>query len=288
MRSVKTIILLSLFSIPLEIWAQGIDITTIPGKIFFSVNIYPSIDNVYVSDSKFNKFDLSKSGMINPSFCIEYMFLNGLGLKTGLGFSMFSKNMNLDNFLKTIQGIDSDNDSYELTITGKQITEKDRLFFIDVPVGLIYVKPISSKFDIYVSLGIIFSKSIYTNYDGSGVYTFEAFYPAYNLTLKNIPEHGLYQEKSIEGSNNLELVPIVISGNVDAGIDYKIKRDFSVFFGIHFLQSFNNVFKKINNGIEPPALPYSSVPDYKNLIETSTNTIIQSFGFHFSLRYLLK
>ncbi len=270
-------------------YSQGIDVNTIPDKLLVSFSLAPVSNSVIVNNSNYNKFDLANSLMIKPTINFEYMFSNSYGIKFGIGFNSYGKKISQNSYANKITGTDSDNDNYTLTVDGSSISEKDRLNFIEIPIEFIYLKQLFSSFGFYINGGFILSNLLNSNYDGSGTYSFVAYYPQYNLTLSNIPEHGLYQNKVISGFGNLQITSFILNADVEAGLQYKIKRDMSILFGINYSRSLNNIkVKNINDGLSPPTLPYSSVPDFASLFESNSKATLSSVGIVFSIRYLLK
>ncbi len=270
-----------------QISAQGTDsrqIKTGSSKMFVGINIDPvttRISNDFTSPG----LKVKGGGSMNVTIDGGYFFSEFAGISIGAGYSSYATTLNLDSASYKFSATDDENEQYEMRILGKTISENQKISFLSIPATLILRYSTSEKLGFYLKPGLKFSIPLSKNYDGSGTFTYDAYYAAYPILLHGLDEFGFPANYRTEVSDDLELKSFSMAMTLSAGASYSVNEKIGILFGVTFNRSLGN----ISAYTKDPGFRLSSVADeLKSFMAGSNKAGLQAFGLNIGLRYFLK
>ena len=157
-------------------------------------------------------FDAVISGVgVTPrnSYCLSvdagYFFSKYFGISTGIGLSPYVTQLSLDPYSNSLDTVDIENESYERRISGNNIEETQKIYFLEIPVILNFQCPFSKAIGFYLQGGINLAIHVGNNYSSSGTFSYSGYYPAYNVVLKDIPYEGFKSNVKNDVSGELKV-----------------------------------------------------------------------------------
>ena len=159
-----------------------------------------------------------------------YNFSKYFGLSTGIGYSSYGSKVKLasyQNFVgiedetkEAYESVDSENEEYELIVSGKNIEENQTINYCRVPVYLNLRLPISKTIGLFVQSGVDLSFALTKSYKSSGTFTYKGYYSAYNVLLEDLPKYGFPSNRATTMGDHLEVRPFTVFAAVTAGLDF--------------------------------------------------------------------
>lgn len=229
--------------------------------------------------------DLTKRNSFMVSFEAGYLFSKKFGLSTGLGLNPFFSQLSLNSYSNTLDTVDSENEPYERRIIGKNIKEDQRIYFLEIPVILNFLFPMARTSGFYIQSGLTLSIPIIKRYSSSGIYSFSGFYPAYNVTLTDIPYEGLKSDIDCEVEGNLRIKDINPELVAIGGYYLYPNPRYKISLGIVYKRIFTNISDYQS---ESPFQLSVLENQIKSLMEGSEKTTASSIGISISLSYFIK
>jgi hypothetical protein len=223
------------------------------------------------------------------SYCLSvdagYFFSKYFGFSTGIGLSPYLTQLSLDAYSNSLDTVDSENESYERRISGNNIIENQKIYFLEIPVMLNFQCPFGKAFGFYVQSGINLAIPVNKNYSSSGTYTYSGYYPAYNVLLKDIPYEGFKSNVKNDVSGELKVKTINPELVASGGFYFYNQKQFQISVGFFYRQLFSDISD------------YSPVTSFqlsthenqsRSFMEGSEKTTASSMGIIISLRYYIK
>jgi hypothetical protein len=266
--------------------SQGTDIsgTSKPG-LFVGFNIIPA-QTAIINDIPVD-YSANSSGAISLHGSLEmgYFFSKNIGISLGFGYGGYSAKLSIQQNESSFSSSDSEDDTFQMRITGNQIVEEQKLSFLNIPLCAILQFPIGNKLDIFIQPGFQMAFPLNKKYTDKGVFTYNGYYSQYNVLLTNLPDYGFPSNYNTSVSNELKVKPQVTSLLVSAGINYSLSPGLQLLIGINYSKSLADLSAYEEN----PEFHISEFVDNMNsLMGVSSNTSIQAFGFRLGMRYLIK
>jgi hypothetical protein len=223
------------------------------------------------------------------SYCLlidaGYFFSKYFGLSTGIGLSPYFTKLSLDSYSNSLDTIDSENESYERRISGNNIKETQKIYFLEIPVILNFQYPFSKAIGFYVQSGINVAIPVSKNYSSSGTYTYTGYYPAYNVLLKDIPYEGFKSNVETDVSGELKVKTINPELVASGGFYFCTEKQYQISAGVFYKKMFSDISA------------YSPVESFqlsthenqaRSFMEGSNKTTASSMGIIISLRRYFK
>lgn len=180
-----------------------------------------------------------------------YNFSSYFGLSTGIGYSSFGSKVKFDNYQNFVgvedeanegyESADSENEEYELIVSGKNIEEDQTINYFNVPVYLNLRLPVSKKIGLFVQSGVSFSFAFNQSYKSSGTFTYKGYYPAYNVLLEDLPKYGFPSSKTTSMGDHLEVRPFTVFAVATAGIDFYVSEQIQLAVGATCRKSLSDI-----------------------------------------------
>jgi hypothetical protein len=240
---------------------------------------------INVGYSSFSKLSLTKQYSYFGSIEIGYFFSKFIGLSTGIGYNSYSTQLQLASYLSKLNSIDSENEAYELRVSGKSIKEDQQVSFLTIPICFNLRLPLGRSFDFFLEPGINLAIPLGKSYQSSGTFTYKGYYPAYNVLLENLPAYGFPKDLNTEFDGKLSLKPFNFSAVVSAGFDFQVQNKYLFGLAVYYDRSLTS----IADYSSPDSFQLSSeVNQINSMMGGSSKTTIQSIGIKIVFRYYLK
>jgi hypothetical protein len=282
-----TLLIVPLFCITQIIFSQGTDISsTTSTKLYVGLGLTTGQSDFGITGTNsISDVNTSKKGSFTGLLEIGYFFSENFGLSSGLGFCSISTSLTLKSYQNKYTTTDTESESYERRITGSDIKETQKIGFLRVPVILIMRLPVSRTTGIFIQPGINLAIPLTKSYSNSGIFSFDGYYPAYNVLLSNLPVYGFPNNKSIASDGKLQLKSLAIQASVSAGVDFFVAEKIQIAVAGSYEKTLSDIsaystpdkFQLATDGIQ-----------LNSLLGGSTKTSIQSIGLLISLKYYLK
>ncbi len=223
------------------------------------------------------------------SYCLSvdagYFFSKYFGLSTGIGLSPYITKLSLDSYSNSLDTIDSENESYERRISGNNINETQKIYFLEIPVMLNFQCPFSKAIGFYVQSGINLAIPVSKNYSSSGTFTYSGYYPAYNVLLKDIPYEGFKSNVKNDISGELKVKTINPELVASGGFYFYTEKQFQISVGFFYKKMFSDISDY--SPVESFQLS-THENQFRSFMEGSEKTTASSMGILISLRYYIK
>ena len=188
-------------------FSQGTDIRSgLQNRFYFGINICPTQSSVVNSGtSAILNLTSAKKSALSGSVEVGYFFTKNFGLSTGLGYTTYKGSLTLPAYSVKYDTTDSDTpkENYTRYVSGKEIKENQKISFISIPVIANFQLPVNSIFGFYFQSGVNISVPVTKSYSSSGVFSYEGYYPAYNVMITDVSFEGF--EKDYNNSSTGEL-----------------------------------------------------------------------------------
>ena len=225
-----------------------------------------------------------KGNLILGSVDVGYYFSQYAGLSSGFRFASNSGNASLAAYANHFNTTDSEKEPYERRITGANIKEKQTIAMVEIPLLLHLRVPLGSRMGMFLQSGINLAFPVVRKYESTGTFTYKGYYPSYNVILENLPDYGFPTNAAVSTNSSPELKPLVLSGAIAAGFDFKIQPKMRLSLAV----SYDKSLSTISTATNPSSFQLSPDADSINsLLGGSSQTLIQAFGVQCSIHYFL-
>ena len=277
-------VLLSLLQ--LEGYSQGTDIRSRKQKHFYfgfsSGAGQTSIVNT--GTATISQLKSNKKSSFSGSFDIGYTFVRAFGISTGVGYSTYATDLTLASYTNAYDTTDSEHEQYNRRISGKNITETQKISFLYIPLALNLQIPFSKSFGLYIQTGINFSLPMQKNFNSTGTFSYSGYYSAYNILITNINYEGFKSDykNNVNGELNLKSLNQEFFGS--AGFQVTIHNSVAISIGAFYNKMLSDISDKSSTG----AFRLSSKPNQmRSLMDGSSKVTVGSMGLKISLRFYL-
>ena len=269
---------------------------TVPGTrnvpgLFYGLSLGPSKTKIVNSGSVYDP-DLmnSKLNSVFGTAEIGYFFSDYIGISTGLGYASYKTKLNLNTFQKNFDAIDSENETFNMRVTGTGIQELQTVDFLSIPVCIQFNLPFNQTLGLFLKAGINFSLPISNKYNSSGIFTYKGYYPKYNVLLDSLPAHGFVKNKLVESKGTLNINKICFNTLLSLGFNVNITNAVQIGLAANFN---NALLKESYSSRLANTSPdkFQLTPDANHInsfIEGSSHATAQSVGFEFTFRFFVK
>lgn len=268
------------------IFSQGTDINTRkkPG-MFIGFGVTQSQSNILNKGTlTVSKLLSEETNSLSYSMEIGYFFSDFFGVSTGAGYNTYKTHLTLSNYQNKFTTTDDETEIYERRITGSDIIEDQEIIYLGVPLCLNLRIPFGKAVGMFLQAGANVSVPLSENYKNSGIFTYKGYYPAYNVVLENLPNHGFPSDENNSSEGELELKPLIYNAIASIGFDIHISRKIQVAVAGCYDKSLSS----ISNYASSDKFQLSTDTDHmSSLMGGSSTAIAQSMGVKICLRFYL-
>lgn len=286
-RIISLAILFSFF-LSAGLWSQGTDSRskyTREGKIYAGLMITPQTTSISNNDIGISGTVTQKGGMA-LSMALEggYFFTKNVGLSIGAGMGSYSTELSMDSCSIKFQDTDSDLESYEMRINGRQIAETQSLSFLNIPVCVIIKIPAGEKLWFHVKAGMSFDIPVVKKYEGNGTFSYSGYYSAYPVLLQDIPSY-FPSNVATSSTGTLAVKSFSQSLAASAGMTFNVTGSLGITLGASFSKSLGNI-STYESGADN--LLTSEPSEMNTIMGSSSGAGVQAIGVSVGVRYYLR
>ncbi len=211
-----------------------------------------------------------------------YKFSRFFGISSGLMINPFKSESTLLNYSNKYVTKDSENDTYERIVSGTDINEEQRIAFIQIPFYLNFNIPLGKRFGLFIQPGINLALPISSKYTSSGTFTFQGYYPAYNVLLYDLPEYGFPTAINSTTSEELELKSLILNGSISSGLHLYLDDNTQIGVGAFYARSLIDISTSETSSDFQLS---TDVDQIKSMIGGCATTKTQTLGLNIFFRY---
>lgn len=186
----------------------------------------------------------------------------GLSLSLGVNMTQFTTDVELGKYANVFVAKDLESESYYHIVDAKAVKSTWDLQYLDVPLKLNLDLKLSKGLSFFINGGVNISYLLSGTYTQSGIYSYRAYYPQYNITLSDKPSLGLGKDVNEKSEGDLNMKDMHLSWTAGLGFGFNFKS-FSVLMGASMQQSLGSITEKpssessiINSKIASPDISY--------------------------------
>ena len=205
-----------------------------------------------------------ENGSISPGMGYQlslngkYFFTSNIGVGIGAGYSAYSSKAELTTYSANIASTDDENENFEYRIAASGIKEEQKLSALEIPIFLAYRKSLSEKLGLFGNVGLKFSLPLLATYKCTeGTTETRGYYPAFNVELYNMPNHGFEKVENINYSGDLS-TQMAYSLFANAGITIPVGK-IGINIGVYGSYGLNSVLKPVASQLMVYPMKYQSV-----------------------------
>lgn len=213
---------------------------------------------------------------------IGYFFSRYFGLTTGISYSQYRSNIDIESYQTSFNTVDIENDPYELRISGNDINELQKFDILSIPLCLNIRIPLSKAVGASLQTGINFFVPIIESYESVGTFTYKGYFPTYNILLENLPEYGFPSDFNIQSKGEPELNPLAFGFVLSLGLDYLLNKRVQLVTALYFDRSLSEVMADSHN-----VDFYLTNNDQRinSILECADKVTLQALGLKVGVRY---
>jgi len=255
-----------------------------PG-IFFGVNA--GVANPYIINEVSQGITVvqnNRGSSFIGSIDIGYFFSRYFGLTAGIKYSQYYSNLYIDSYQNHLNTVDIENDPYELRITGNDVEEIQQFDIMSIPFYVNVRLPLNKEFGAFLQTGINFFVPLSKSYESVGTFTYQGYFPAYNVVLEDMPEYGFPSDLRIQSKGIPELYHLSIGCVASLGLDYLVNKRVQLMAAVYFDRSLSELLENSSTG---EFYLTTSPENINSILGSANNVTLQSFGLRIGVRYYL-
>lgn len=208
----------------------------------------------------------------------KYFFTSKFGLGSECSFARYCATAKLSEYSAAITSVDDEKESFEYRIMANGIEEDINISAAEPALFFAYRQKFSDKIGMYGNVGLKMSVALSAKYQcTSGTIETRGYYPAYNVELYNMPNHGFGKVEDLNYSDNLETA-VLNSIFVDAGAIIPVGK-FGIQIGVYGSYGMNSL-------IEPEAKQLMIYPgEYQSVISLADQVSLISGGVNVTFQF---
>jgi hypothetical protein len=283
--AVSGIVILSAF---IEILSQGTDSKAVfrkEGKLYIGFAAEPRMTSILNKGFRaISDITYQRGTTINFTVEAGYYFSRYVGITFGAGTGSYRANLSLDSTYNAHPWIDPDQESCEMRVRGKSVSEEQKISFLRFPVCLNLKFPAGEKLTWFLKGGLSLNLALDKSYKGDGTFSYSGFYSAYPVLLENIA--GIYPSNQLTSSSgSLEVKSFSQAVLIEGGSLYKVNESIYLALAFQFMTSIGNLST------------YKADPSYtispsslvmRSIMGGASSVSVGSFGISLGLRYYFR
>jgi hypothetical protein len=210
------------------------------------------------------------------------------GFGARLNYSSYKTDISLSELTQEhVDGLeDMDGDTYNLLSDGNTLKELASVSFFEVPLFLklrFAFKNIKILNHVYMNVGPVISFSVAQEFETTGNFTYEGYYPEYHVLLYGIDEYGYYDNKNFSVTPESNMGSFNLSGFIEAGINIPLIGDkFNINVSLMYQKGLTNLSDEDEDYIFT-----RNIEDFNTLIDSREKISTSFFGLNIGLLYKL-
>jgi hypothetical protein len=289
-RKLFFLLVLLLTTLNITLFSQGTDSRGPSGggkqkKFCMTVFVNPSRTGISSEVAGLSGLKSTKGGSLHGILDFDYFFAGAAGISFGIGYSGFSSQLSLDSWSDKYTTKDSENETYEMRITGKTIVEDQKIGYLSIPVCFSLRLPASGKFGVYLKTGIGFDIPLVKSYEGTGVFTYDGYYAAYPVLLQGVSAYGFYTNLSTDASGDLQVKSFSLALIASGDIFLSLGESMQILLGFNYNRSLSDISSYETS---TDFMVSSKANELNSFMAGSTGASVNALGLSIGLRFYLK
>jgi hypothetical protein len=250
-----------------------------------ALELFYNLSSIQVNhDFPSNIGDFSSTTESNIRFGIVYRahLAKNLNLLTGLQYTSVKSKYVLSDYYYEYPSTDTDGDQYTRIVSSDKIVENQEVSFADIQLGLQYRIPLSKKVKFNISLSGLYSINMKKNFESEGTFSYQGYYPQYNITLFDLPQFNFASNQNLNTSGEIDLGSN-ISILACLGFEFRLSDGMNILFEGNYQQGLKNISKNENANY----IISDNPSDFNSLMNASSSTKIQSYGLKIGFVFIL-
>ncbi len=253
---------------------------------FFGIKGGPAITGISIDGTDvISGIEITRKNSFSLSAEAGYFFSKYFGISSGIGLSPYSSRFFLETYSNSLDTIDSESEEYERRISGRDIDETQKIYFLEIPLMLNLKLPFGKAVGFYVQGGINLAIPVVRNYSSSGIFTYTGYYPAYNVLLHDIPYEGFKSNVDVEKTGDLKVNTFIPELAASGGFYFRTDKQFQIAIGAFYKKMLSDISAYT---LTDPFHLSTHEGQLRSLMEGSEKTTASSMGLLVSLRFFFK
>lgn len=253
-------------------------------RFYLGFNLMPKAGGI--SSGKIPELDIKNKKKTSADFSIEggYFFTEMLGVSAGIGMSSYASILSLDGYTTSYDAVDVENENFTMQINGKSIREDQKVRFISVPVCMVFRYPAGEKMSFFIKGGLVLNIPGVNTYESDGTFTYKGYYPAYPVTLENVPVGGFYNDRPTSVKGDLKIKSMVTSLITSTGFSLYLNKNLQLTLSGCFSTAGNISDYESNTNF----ILSSKTDEIKSFMAGAKTAGVKSFGINAGVRLYLR
>ncbi len=173
-----------------------------------------------------------------------YFFSKHWGLQTGIGLQSFKPEATL-NYMTGSPATDTDGENYEYRTYYNNWKEKQKLMFLDIPLGLQFRHTLNKKIGLLAMAGVKMAIPVHSTFETTGgEIATTGYYSQYEVELKDMPQHGFVSiTDHLTGDVSIKTS---YSGFADLGATFTLTPKIDLYTGAYLDYGLNSLGKRVD------------------------------------------
>ncbi len=233
----------------------------------------------------FSEVDMTTSNSFCFSLDAGYFFSKYFGVSAAIGVSPYLSQITLGSYSNSYDTVDSESEDYERRISGSNISEEQKIFFLEIPVMLNFQCPFSKSTGFYIQSGFSLSFPVSKKYTGKGIYSYSGYYPAYDVVLEDIGYEGFKNNVNNDVNGELHVKAINPGIIASGGFYFFLKKQYQISAGFFYKKILSDI-----SAYTPEETFHLSTREgqVRSFMQAGEKTTAGSMGVLLSLRYYIK
>lgn len=198
---------------------------------------------------------------------------------------MYSTGLSLASYTNAYDTTDSEHEQYNRRISGTNITESQKLSFLNIPVALNLQIPFSNSFGLYIQGGINFSIPMQKNFNSTGTFSYSGYYPAYHVVISGVSYEGFMTNYKNSTDGQMTLKSMYQELFASAGFQLTIHNSVQIALGGFYNKMLSDLS---DNSSTSTSFHLSSGPGKMvSLIQGTTKPALSAMGLKITLRFYI-
>lgn len=195
------------------------------------------------NDKTNNAIDTKKQfgGMIGIGY--SYNITPSFALATGLEYSLYANKMNVNEINETYITQDDDGAGVpiEYSLLAKDVEEKQKVGYLQIPFMLKYTYPVSNSMGLYFGGGAKIAFAVYENYNQNiNNITTSAYYKDQDHLIDDFPENGMGNLGPSRSDGDLKFKTAYFA-SAELGLNIGLSKQIYLSTGLYIDYGLNNV-----------------------------------------------
>ena len=226
---------------------------------------------------------------INAGLRYSYYLNEGLSVGLGVEYQSYNSDVKFHQLSGAYAATDAENESFQFRYQVENLREEQKLGYINIPIGIQFETPGTTKF--YISGGAKIGFAVNGNYETTMQnLTTSGYYPQYNVELFAPSFAGFASTDNVKiGKQNLN-TEISYSTTIETGLKQLIGEKSSIYIGVYLDYGLNNIYDKNEN--DRNLVQYSSdVPvnlKYNSVLDSQYTDDFTLISYGIKLRFAIR